>query len=223
MRKWKLLEQVKIADDLLMTLHESGGEYALRVGGRELMSSRHVHSEEELAVVACASLRSAPNPCVLIGGLGLGFTLRAALRELPASAKVVVAELLPEVVAWNRNPTYQLASDALADSRTEVVISDVGDLIGNATSEFDAIMLDADNETTAMNTSGNAGLYGAGGLARVFRALRPKGTVVYWAAGAEPKLEVRLNKAGFRTEVRRIRAHATSGGTHFLIIARRAG
>ncbi len=220
-KKWTLLEQVTTPDGSSLSLAEHDGTYAIRVNGRELMSSRHSFSEEQLGVVACQSLRLVPRARVLIGGLGLGFTLRAALSTLARDAQVVVAELLPEVVTWNQNPAYRLSSEALADPRTQVVIGDVARLIEQSDARYHAIILDADNQTTHMNTAGNSRLYQAAGLAAVHRALTPDGTAVYWSAGEEPAFVDRFGKSGFDVEVRRVRRHPSSKASHFLLVGRR--
>ena len=201
MKTWTVLEQVTTPDGSELALVTDECDYVIRVNGRELMSTRHFFSEEQLAVVACAELKKKKGVRVIIGGLGLGFTLRAALASLGADAEVVVAELLPEIVSWNQNPSYKLASAALADPRTHVVIGDVAPLIARSRNTFDAIMLDADNETTAMNTAGNSSLYQAHGLARVHAALLPGGRVVYWSAGEDPLFAKRLGKSGFDVEL----------------------
>jgi spermidine synthase len=221
MKRALVLEQLKTADGSTMALIERDGEYAIRVNGRELMSTRHSFSEEQLGVVACQKLAQLEDACVLIGGLGLGFTLRAALANLKRDARVSVAELVPEVVAWNRNASYPLAASALADPRTQVIIGDVADVIGRSQDSFDAIMLDADNQTTNMNTAGNSSLYQAAGLAKVWRKLKPGGRVVYWSAGEEPLFAKRLAKSGFDVQVHRVRKHPTSGGHHVLIVGDR--
>jgi len=220
-KKWTLLEQITTPDGSRLSLAEHDGTYAIRVNGRELMSSRHSFSEEQLGVVACQPLRHAARARVLIGGLGLGFTLRAALSTLARDAQVVVAELLPEVVTWNRNPAYPLSSEALADPRTEVVIGDVARVIEQSEARFDALMLDADNQTTSMNTAGNTRLYQASGLAAVHRALKDGGTAVYWSAGEEPAFVDRFGKSGFEVEVQRVRRHPSSKASHFLLVGRR--
>jgi spermidine synthase len=221
MKRATLLEQVKTPDGSTMALFERDGEYVIRVNGRELMSTRHSFSEEQLGVVACQERARLQDVCVLIGGLGLGFTLRAALANLAGDARVLVAELLPEVVAWNRNPAYPLAAVALADPRTQVLIGDVADIMGRSSDSFDAIMLDADNQTTSMNTAGNSSLYQPAGLAKVWRKLKPGGTVVYWSAGQEPVLAKRLATSGFDVEVHRVRRHPTAGGHHALLVGHR--
>jgi len=221
LKKWTLLEQVTTPDGSNLSLAEHDGTYAIRVNGRELMSSRHSYSEEQLGVVACEPLRSVKRASVLIGGLGLGFTLRAALATLARDARVLVAELLPEVVAWNQNPAYTLASAALADPRTSVVIEDVARVIEQSEARFDAIMLDADNQTTNMNTAGNARLYQPSGLAAVHRALSPGGTAVYWSAGEEPKFVERFKTSGFSVRVQRVPRHPGAKASHFLLIGQR--
>lgn len=217
-----MLEQVTTPDGSTMAVVERDGEYMIWVNGRELMSTRHSFSEEQLGVVGCEALAGRKGVQVLIGGLGLGFTLRAALQNVAHDAQVVVAELMPQVVEWNRNPSYPLASAALADRRTRVVLGDVARLIDESVGRFDAILLDADNETTTMNTAGNSRLYRSEGVASVARALKPRGTVVYWSVANDPALAKRLKLAGFEVEARRVRKHPTAsgGGYHWLMIGR---
>lgn len=222
MKSTTVLEQLQTPDGSTMALVEHDGVYVIRVNGRELMSTRHSHSEVQLGVVACQDYSTRKGARVLIGGLGLGFTLRAALATLARDAHVVVAELIPEVVDWNRNPAYSLASAALADRRTEVAIGDVALVLRRSQLAFDAIMLDADNQTTAMNTAGNTSFYRARGIKEVWSKLKPGGTVVYWSAGEDPVLERQLRSGGFDVEVQRVRRHATGGnGYHFLLVGKR--
>lgn len=221
MKKWHLLAETKTPDGSSMTLHTHDGAYVIRVDGRELMSTRHYASEERLAEVACNLFSTKADARVLIGGLGLGFTLRAALASLGPRARVVVAELIPDVVTWNKNPDYPLAAVELRDPRTQLVMEDVGQLIAKSGCAFDAIMLDADNGTTAMNSRGNARLYEEIGLAQVYAALRPGGRVVYWSAQEEPLFAKRMARAGFKVEVESARMHKTGAGSHTLLIGRR--
>ena len=223
MKKWTVLEQVTTPDGSTLSLAVHDADYVIRVNGRELMSTRHSFSEEQLGVVGCESLAHKAHARILIGGLGLGFTLRAALESLRSDAQVVVAELLPEVVTWNRNPAYSLAAAALADPRTELVLGDVARVIERSEARFDALLLDADNQTTAMNTAGNARLYRASGLRAVHRALVRGGTAVYWSAGEEPEFARRFAQSGFEVEVRRVRRHPSTTASHFLIVGRRQG
>lgn len=222
MKRATVLEQVTTPDGSTMALVEHDGAYVIRVNGRELMSTRHSYSEEQLGVVACQPRVRAKGVAVLIGGLGLGFTLRAALANLGRDARVVVAELIPEVVEWNRNSAYPLSAAALADARTKLVIGDVADVLTRSETPFHAIMLDADNQTTVMNTAGNTSLYHPSGIAKVWRKLVPGGSVVYWAAGEEPVLAKRLASHGFDVEVQRVPKHPSgAGGHHFLIVGNR--
>jgi spermidine synthase len=220
-KKWTELERLTTPDGSLLSLATHDRDYVIRVNGRELMSTRHSHSEEQLGVVGCAELADRRGARVLIGGLGLGFTLRATLANLPADAHVVVAELLPEVVTWNQNVAYALACAELADPRTEVVLGDVARVIEQSTARFDAILLDADNQTTAMNTAGNSRLYQASGLAAVHRALTEQGSAVYWSAGEDPVFAKRFASSGFEVKVQRVRRHPSSKASHYLIIGQR--
>lgn len=221
LKKWTTLEQLTTPDGSTLSLAVHDRDYVIRVNGRELMSTRHSYSEEQLGVVACEPLFEKRAASVLIGGLGLGFTLRAALSNLASDARVVVAELLPEVVAWNRNSAYPLAASELADPRTEIVIGDVARVIEQSRARFDAIMLDADNQTTTMNTEGNARLYQSAGLAAVHGALKEVGTAVYWSAGEDPIFARRFESSGFDVETRRVRRHPSSKASHFLLIGRK--
>lgn len=219
MKRLERLAEATAPDGTVLTLFRRDGAYAIRVGGVELMSTRRYHSEERLAEVACAPLRDAHGPRVLVGGLGFGFTLRAALRLLPADARVVVAEVVPEIVEWNRE--YPLAGDALDDPRVELRIGDVADLLRAGPGAFDAILLDVDNGAEALTTGRNAELYRSRGVRMAARALRPGGRLVYWSAEEDPGFARVLRGAGLSVEVERVRAHATSGGWHALLVARR--
>lgn len=224
MKKWTTLGKATPPDGSLLTLSEHDGEYVLRVNGRELMSNKRHASELRLGELGglAAHASKAPRPRILIGGLGLGFTLRGALAKAPRDAEVLVAELMPEVVEWNRNTAWPLAHDALADPRTSIIIGDVFALIAKAERRFDAILLDADNGTTAMMTEGNKRLYASSGLGVVKGALNPGGVAVYWSAVAkEPALEHALRKLGFEVRVEVIRAYGHGGPRHSLTIARR--
>ena len=162
-------------DGRLMTLHEHDGDYQISVAGVPLMSTRQHHSERRLAELACEHLRGRPAPRLLIGGLGLGFTLRAALEGLEPDAAVTVVELLPAVVEWNRNPAYGLAAEAIEDPRVELVIGDVADTIRQRRGGFDAILLDVDNGASELTTATNRELYQAESLQRARAGLRAGG------------------------------------------------
>lgn len=224
MKRYELLDQATSPDGTTLALYRHDGAYVIRVGNVELMSTRRFHSEERLAELACEGLRDRAGARVLIGGLGFGFTLRAALRELAPDARVVVAELVPAVVEWNRNAEYPLAAASLADPRVELHTGDVGGVLAESAARpdarFDAIMLDVDNGPDALTTAGNASLYTAAGVARAVAALRPGGCLAYWSAHPAPKFERALRGAGLTVSATRVRAHATAGTWHTLLVAR---
>jgi spermidine synthase len=173
-------------DGARLTLHRHDGAYMIRVDGVELMSTRRVHSEQQLAVLACTPLGATRRAAVLLGGLGFGFTLRAALPLLAPDARIVVAELLPEVVEWNLNPAWPLGSDALADHRVSLVCDDVANVLRDSPGMFDAILLDVDNGAEAFTTRGNRALYEYRGIRLAVSALRPGGLLAYWSVDVEP-------------------------------------
>ena len=203
-----------------MSLIEHDGVYSIRVDHIELMSTRRHASEDRIAEVACAHAAGIRGARVLIGGLGLGFTLKAALAALSADAKVVVAELMPAVVAWNRNPAYPLAANAMSDPRVTVLERDVTDVIRESPTGFDGIMMDVDNGPAALSVDSNYRLYHAAGLQSTRNALRPGGCVAYWAAVPDPAFEKSMARAGFKVDVQRCRAHTNSGGWHTILVGR---
>jgi len=218
-KKWTTLDRALTPDGKTISLHEHDGSYAIRVDGVPLMSTRQHASEEKLAELACAHVRGVGHARILIGGLGFGFTLQAALAVLAPGATVVLAEMLAAVIAWNRDPQFPLASQAMADPRVIVVQQDVANAIGETRAGFDAIILDVDNGPAALSTGGNAGLYDLPGLRRIRAALRPGGRAAFWSAAPDPAFEKLLVQAGFRVEVHRARSHATSGRWHTLFVA----
>jgi spermidine synthase len=221
-KKWTTLDSAQTPDGRSLVFAEHDGDYSISVGGAELMSTRKHHSEEVLAELACAGLRHKKDVRVLIGGLGLGFTLKAALGALGHSARVVQAEILPAVIAWNSNPEYKLGGEALQDPRVSLVQQDVAKVIRDSPRTFDAIMLDVDNGPAALTVDGNRGLYVLAGLNAVYAALKPGGCVVYWAAAPDLPFEKLMSKAGFQVEVHRARAHSSAGSWHTLYLGRRA-
>jgi spermidine synthase len=220
-KRFERLEEAAAPDGTVLTLHRHDGTYTVRADGEELMSTRRHHSEERIAELACAPLRGRSGARVLVGGLGLGFTLRAALRHLADDAQVVVVELVAAVIAWNANPDYPLAADALRDPRVAVRHADVVDVLREGAGRFDAIVLDVDNGAAPLTTAGNARLYRDAGIAEAVAALRPGGRLAYWSADDDPRFERALRRAGLTVEVTRARAHATSGPRHALYVARR--
>ena len=222
MKRTERLGAATAPDGTVLTLYRHDGAYSIRVDGVELMSTRRHHSEDRLAEVVCLPLQHRAGARVLIGGLGLGFTLRAALASLPADARVVVAEIVAGIIAWNENPEYALAGAALRDERVELRHDDVANVLRESPGRFDAIMLDVDNGAEALTTAANAGLYGRGGVELAVAALRPAGRLAYWSAGGDHEFEALLRRVGLAVEAVRVRAHATSGGRHTIFVAQRA-
>ncbi|HEU0012811.1 MAG TPA: hypothetical protein VFQ45_03970 [Longimicrobium sp.] len=223
MKRVERLGEAVAPDGSVLALYRHDGAYAIRVNGEELMSTRRHHSEDVLAEVVCLPLRERAGARVLIGGLGLGFTLRAALRSLADDAEVVVAEIVEEVIRWNRDPDYALAADALADPRVGLRHDDVANVLQAGPGAFDAIMLDVDNGAAAMTTQGNAALYRAQGIRRAAAALRPGGRLAYWSAGGDPAFEKALRGAGLSVEVVRARPHPGLKAWHTIFVAQRPG
>ncbi len=199
-----------------------GSEFSIRVSGQELMNSRMSGSEKQLARLACEALGPNLKPRVLIGGLGMGFTLAAALEALPQSAGVVVAELLPELVLWNRDHLAHLAGSPLDDDRVAVEVGDVVKLLVRPARTFDAVILDVDNGPGALTQEGNAWIYTTQGLRAIRKCLAPKGVLGVWSAIDSPPFTRRLKECGFYPEVHRVRARETGkGARHTLWIATR--
>jgi spermidine synthase len=220
MKKWNSVDSALMPDGKTISLNEHDGSYSVRVDGVDLMSTRRHASEERIAELACTQAKDIRGARVLIGGLGFGFTLKAALSALAADATVVVAEILGAVVTWNRNLRFNFAADALTDSRVIVLQKDVADVISESGGSFDSIILDVDNGPAALSTEGNYRLYNSKGLNLIRAALRPGGCVAIWSAAADPAFEKLMARAGFAVEVQRCRPHANSGGGHIIFIGR---
>lgn len=221
MKPFERLGEAHTPQGTRINLYRHDGSYVLHADGIELMSSRRHLSEDKLAEVACAPLREVKGARVLIGGLGLGFTLREALRHLADDAEVVVAELMAEVIAWNANPEWDLSAAAMQDPRVRVVHDDVVNVLQANPGGFNAIMLDTDNGPDGMLMSENARLYAARGSATVVAALREGGMIVYWSVGDDPKFVGVLQRVGLKVETMRVRAHGTTGPMHTLYVATR--
>lgn len=216
---WQELGRARVPDGELI-LSKRGDEFAIRLKGAELMNSRAHASEEQLAVLGCAGLKERARARVLIGGLGMGFTARAALDALADDARVVIAELVPEIVEWNRGPLAGLARAPLDDARVEVVMGDVGKLIARSVNAFDAILLDVDNGPDAFTAPGNASLYAVPGLERARRALVAGGRLGVWSVEDDRAFTGRLRGVGFAVEQHRVAPHPGSGARHVLWIGR---
>ena len=217
MKPWELLGQTRTPDGSDMTLMRRDSEIVILANGKPLMSSRMHGSEEALAVSACRHARTVEDPCVLIGGLGMGFTLRATLDLLPASASVVVAELVPAVVDWNRGPLGPLAGHPLKDRRVRLDMGDVAATLRANIGRFDAVLLDVDNGPAAFAASDNAGLYDDRGLAAARAALKAGGVLAVWSAWKDRRFEQRLRHGGFTVEVEHVRARLKKGGPRHTI------
>ena len=221
MKPLERLGEARTPNGTVIALYRHDGAYLIRADGVELMSTRRHLSEVRLADVACEPFRDEPGVRVLIGGLGLGFTLRAALRQLRDDAQVVVAELVPEVIEWNADPRYDLSAEAMRDPRVRVVNDDVVAVLRASPGGFDAIMLDTDNGPDGMLMSENAPLYAARGIALTVAALRAPGRIVYWSVGDDPRFASALRRAGLHVDALRVRAHDTTGPMHTLYVATR--
>jgi spermidine synthase len=222
---WERLDTAKIPDGGgELRLMRRGAEYSIMLGQNELMNSRLSGSEEALATLACARIRERPKPALLIGGLGMGFTLRAALGELGPNARIVVAELVPAVVEWARGPMASIFAGSLDDPRVSVHEGDVGKLISEGRARYDAILLDVDNGPEGLTREANDGLYTIKGLRAAFAALRPDGVLAVWSSGPDDAFAQRLRKAGFEVEELKVRANrGKSGAKHIIWIAVRPG
>lgn len=224
MKPWEVLGEASTPDGTSMALTKRDREYVILADGRSLMSSLMHGSEEALAALACSRLRAATEPSVLIGGLGMGFTLRATLDVLPRRAKVLVAELVPAVLEWNRGPLGPLAEYPLKDRRVQVVISDVADVLATSRDKFDAVLLDVDNGPAPVTSQANADLYGDRGIAAVRGALKDDGVLAVWSAREDRKFVQRLRYGRFAVEVEHVRGRLKKGGPHHtLFLARKSG
>jgi spermidine synthase len=219
MKRYERLGAARTPEGTELVLYRHDGAYLIRADGIELMSTRRHLSEDRLAELACAPIRDRRNARVLIGGLGLGFTLRAALAALQGDAEVVVAELVPEVIAWNADPAWDISAGAMRDPRVRVVQGDVFDLLRREPAGFDAIMLDTDNGPAGMLMSESERLYADRGIAITIEALRPGGTIAYWSVGDDPRFVQALRRAGLDVEVQHARAHDTTGPMHAMYVA----
>ncbi len=220
MNPWILLDETTVpGDGGTMKLYQRAFEFSISVKNDELMNSRMHGSEDALAELACKRVADRDTPRVLVGGLGMGFTLRAALNHLGKTAEVVVAELVPAVVKWNHTHLAELADHPLDDPRTTVRESDVGLVIREKTAAFDAILLDVDNGPDALTHKGNDRLYTRGGINAAKDALKPGGILGVWSAEPDPSFTKRLRGAGFSIEEVSVRARGTKGRKHTVWLA----
>jgi spermidine synthase len=210
---WSLLDTAHVPDGREeLRLLQRGAEFSIQLGQNELMNSRFSGSEEALATFACDRIRSRGRPQILIGGLGMGFTLRAALASLGPDAQIIVAELVPAILAWARGPMAEVFGKSLTDPRVSLREADVAHLIRSEVSAFDAILLDVDNGPVGLTRKANDALYDLKGLSVARAALRPGGVLAVWSSGPNPKFTWRLHRAGFEVEELGARANGSQGG-----------
>jgi len=218
---WVLIERSNTPDGGALELWRRGGEFSIRTAGRELMGSTMHGSEEQLSLLALAALGKLERPRVLIGGLGFGYTLAAALKGLGPKARVVVDEISPAVIEWNRGVLGELAGHPSRDPRVTVRAVDVIDDLVHAEEPFDVILLDVDNGPSALSQARNAWLYREPGLDRVRAALSASGVLGVWSAGPDPRFVRRLRSQRFRVEEHSVRASGARGKRHTIWIAKR--
>lgn len=219
-----LIDTADLPDGGTLRLMHRGADFVILFGRNELMSSRLRGSEEALATLGCARLGGKAKATVLIGGLGMGFTLRAAQAVLPATARIVVAELVPEIVAWAKGPLAHLFGDSLDDPRVSIALGDVRDPIVAGAGRYDAILLDVDNGPDGLIHVANDRLYGGAGLRAAYAALAPGGVLAVWSAYPDKAFAERLGRAGFVVDERKVRATGGRKGAHHIVwLASKAG
>ncbi|MDH5470368.1 MAG: hypothetical protein OEX75_07240 [Gammaproteobacteria bacterium] len=221
MTPWTLLDSTQVpGNGGELCLYQRNNEFSIKITGRgELMNSRVHDSENALAEYTCARLVNCAQPRFLIGGLGMGFTLAAALRHLGGQAQLVVAELVPAVVTWNRGPLGECAGHPLRDPRVTVKETDVARLLVAGEQTYDAILLDVDNGPEGLTRKENDWLYSISGLSEAYAALRPRGLLAVWSAGPDNSFLQRLRKTGFDVDEVRVHAHGSKGARHIIWFA----
>jgi spermidine synthase len=215
---WKLIDTADVpGGGAQLRLMQRGEEFTIKLGQNELMSSRLFGSEEALATLSCFRIQERQAPHLLIGGLGMGFTLRAALKVLGSQARVTVAELVPAVIAWARGPMAELSGGSLDDPRVTIRETDVGSVIAAGRSDYDAILLDVDNGPEGLTRTSNDALYDLAGLRAAFTALHPGGVLAVWSSHPHETFAARLRQAGFVAEEINIRATGKRRGVRHVI------
>jgi spermidine synthase len=215
---WEKLDTTRIpGTDGELRLMRRGTEFSIMLGTNELMNSRLSGSEAALATLAAKKIEAVESPHLLIGGLGMGFTLRAALGVLGTKARIEVAELVPAVVAWARGPMAEIFGESLNDKRVSIRETDVTEIIRSERETFDAILLDVDNGPEGLTRQANDGLYDSGGLRAAHAALRSGGVLAIWSSGPNPAFAKRLRGAGFDVNEVNVRATGRGGGARHII------
>lgn len=219
---WTHLDTAEVPGGAALRLMRRGEEFSIKLGSNVLMNSQLTATEQALATMACDKIKTHAAAKILIGGLGMGFTLRAALTVLGPDARIVVAELVPKVVAWARGPMAALFGGSLTDPRVTIEEQDVVDLIAPARAGYDAILLDVDNGPNGIVRKANDRLYDVNGLAAAHKALRPGGVLAVWSSAPDAKFTGRLRKSGFDVTENAVRAKGPQGrAQHFIWIATR--
>ena len=215
---WVKIDTARVpGTDGELRLMRRGSEFSIMLGTNELMNSRLSGSEAALATLAAKKIEGIEKPHLLIGGLGMGFTLRAALGVLGTGARIVVAELVPAVVAWARGPMAEIFGDSLSDPRVRIDETDVSEIIRSHQSKFDAILLDVDNGPEGLTRKANDALYSSAGLNAACAALRPGGVLAVWSSGPNAAFSKRLRSAGFDFNEVQVRATGRGGGARHVI------
>ena len=215
---WEVIDRAKVPGHKgEVTLRKRGTEFSIRTAETELMNSRIHGSEDALAVLTCSRIKQKSGLRILIGGLGMGFTLAAALELSGPDTLIIVAELIPAVVGWNREHLGHLAGMPLDDPRVSVQEEDVAKTIQKKKSAWDAILLDVDNGPEGLTRKANDRLYGRSGLETSFFALRPGGILAVWSSGADDAFTRRLMQCGFQTETITVRARTSQKGSRHTI------
>jgi len=215
---WQQIDTARVPGaEVELRLMRRGAEFSMMLGQNELMNSRLIGSEQALATLACKRIEAVKRPHLLIGGLGMGFTLRAALAVLGSEARIMVAELVPAVIDWARGPMAEVFGNSLADPRASIRSADVLDVIQSHISAFDAILLDVDNGPEGLIRRANDALYDSKGLKAIRRALRPGGVLAVWSSGPNPAFSKRLRAAGFDVNEVGVRATARRAGARHVI------
>lgn len=208
-----MVDRARVPDGVELQLLRSGDDFIIAIGDNELMSTDIYASEQSLAHLTCQRLGARAAPQLLIGGYGMGYTLRAALDSLGADAQVIVAEIMPEIIAWARGPMRQITGDCLDDPRVHLVVDDVAMLIHAAVDAYDAILLDVDNGPEGLTRRWNDGLYSMQGLHAARKALRPGGILAIWSADADEAFTRQLCAAGFQVSEEEVDALRQADGT----------
>ena len=220
MKPWEELETATMPDGSRIKLKRHDGNYVIQADGYDLMTSYSHGSEDAMMALACP--RPPVDACILIGGLGMGYTLAATLNLMPPRGTVVVSELVSEVVEWNHGVLGPLAGHPLNDPRVDLIVGDVADVIRDSKSRFDAILLDVDNSVDSFTLARNSWLYTPEGLATAHRSLRPGGALAVWSVGTDRTFERRLRVAGFTASTPPVRGHDKRGGPYSLFLGSKA-